>query len=685
MASIRRRWSKHVFGLVFLICHIGRCIAQSAQVVRIAPTSGHSLGGYVVTVSGSEFRIGIDSYVCRFSCGPTAFEDVAASPPQDPDKLECTVPQWRYSRCSSTLYVLDSGSIVPSEQPEFKFDAAWSAMSLNEIFFGGGASLELLGAGFDSGQAYKCVFTDANTGVPWGGDITATYSSPSKIVCNPPAYEAGGTVEVSVYEGETQLEKVPPSNNILTITASGWSQASPKIARVAANFTFTILGQGFQTGGTDAYYATFRSGVNQVSAPCAYVSATSLSCNVPAWQFGEVAAAVTLFQGSGIVGRSSGGTFLLRFIASWDSVTGTLKGPVAGGQNLTIRGTGFVATYGGYSCIFEEIGAPASTRATASSRAVVVSRTMLICTTPEWPSEEQNVTMALSSVFHNALAPYMGTSRANIYEYVTSWTRLSGAFTEDLLRPAASAAATGSTKITVIGAGFSRAAGSGYACVVTCYDSSACGSNSFRVAAESTEFRTMITCTMPAWLRFDNIESVYSPATVRVLRASGIELQRTSPTDTPILFTRASFYSGGALYNGNAGGGLLITLNGAGFCHADSSCNKNAYACQFQKIGNSSEFALSKQCVKGAKEGSWCSTDQECPDGLCIAEFTSISVTSKILSNTQIVCASPRWPFSIGDTVVVLLDATYGGLGGSVPVGSTGDVTKFRYTTEVRH
>jgi hypothetical protein len=675
MASIRRFWWKYVTRLFFLLCHVGLSFTQSAQVLEVSPTSGHSLGGYVVTVAGSGFAVGSAGYKCRFTCGASEME-VAADPPQGADELQCTMSKWLHPNCTTTLRVLEGNSTVLSGTPSFKLDAAWSAMSVNEIFFGGGASLELLGAGFAPEQSYKCVFNIVGSTNQWGADIPAVYNSPSKLVCNPPAYSSGGVVEVSVFDGTTKLLKVPPSNNILTLTTSGWSQAEPQLASAAANFTLKIAGQGFQIGATQPYRATFRSGTDQIQAPCSAVSATLLSCSVTAWQYGEAAATVSLSQGSTVIGRSSGGAFLLRFIASWHTISGVLSGPVAGGRNLTLRGTGFVASYGGYVCNFE-----GTAGVKASSAAIFVDQSTLICITPAWPGMEQNVTLSLISVFHSAVAKYLGPAGGDVYEFIASWTRLKGPYSEDLLRPFVTAASLGSTTVTIVGAGFSST--TGYYCVFSCYDASMCGMTTIQTQASPTGDLTMITCSSPVWTRFDDPESAQSAAKVSVFRSSGLELTRTTPFDNPILFTKASFFSNGASYSGNAGGGVQITLNGARFCHVDASCSKNAYVCHFQKIGNATEFIPSQQCVKGPNAGTWCRTDADCPDGLCIAEFTSTSVASKIVSDTRIVCSSPEWPFSIGQTKLVLYDATYGGRAAGVPVGAIGGMTTFTYTTEV--
>ena len=456
-SEVSRRRSLFQILLFFIFAsNTGWLVGAEPTVASISPTSGSSLGGTRLTVSGSDFTVGSTSYHCLLACGSNVLSTPAAQTTSS-TSLECTLPMWVWGACTADMTVRNGTTAIAGGPKSFEWTAAWTALSqvlmpllhtstslprqeftacmlpvislphlllarkpcghfristcgnrgdgwggilgadgVSSLGFrvwigsdvaslpgpqterqereppshspnlpspqayasiSGGTSIELVGAGFSSSRSYKCTFAEVNAGYA-PKEESAIYFSASKIVCTTPAFPAAGTVILSVQAsdgtgGWVGVPKVPAFNNRVDITLDGWSSVEPASALASRAFNMTVIGEGFVTAG--AYTAEFQAGANTLTAACNRTGGTRLLCMVAAWPYGEASASLKILRGGVEVGKTFGGAVTVTFVASWSTVssrTFSLSGPVLGGTNLTLYGSGFVAGVGGYGCRF---------------------------------------------------------------------------------------------------------------------------------------------------------------------------------------------------------------------------------------------------------------------------------------------------------------------------------------------
>ena len=121
---------------------------------------------------------------------------------------------------------------------------------------------------------------------------------------------------------------------------------------------------------------------------------------------------------------------------------------------------------------------------------------------------------------------------------------------------------------------------------------------------------------------------------------------------------------------GPATGGTVLLLTGSGFCSLGPGC-KNAFLCQFQAEKNSSMVVYSQPSIrtsstprKSVFSGLWSSITK-----LPQAQPSQ----SQIVNDSQIICATPPWPYPAAKAQVLLIDIRTG-LETGRPVGSANGV-----------
>lgn len=309
------------------------------------------------------------------------------------------------------------------------------------------------------------------------------------------------------------------SENILTI-----SNISPKGGPVSGGSNVTITGSGFVNGVS----------VNIGGNPCtglSVVNSTTINCVVPSHATGAVTVTVTNPNSQ----TTSAANFYTYRVPPMINSLAPSSGAVAGGTNVTLTGTGFVAgatvMFGGAQCI-----AP-----------IVNSSTSLTCTTPAFPSGTANVVIT---------NPDGQMSSPSIFTYmpmpvVNSVTPGFGPV-------------SGGTTITMTGTGF-----------VSILDVKI---DSFVCTNLVVINPTSLTCTAPT--------HVAGSASVTITSTDG----QYSTTPNAFIYNAPPVITTLDRNSGPLSGGLLITINGSGFVPG-ASVDIGGASCTSVTVSNSNTLS----------------------------------------------------------------------------------------------
>lgn len=292
----------------------------------------------------------------------------------------------------------------------------------------------------------------------------------------------------------TAISATLNSENFLTI-----SNISPKGGPASGGANVTITGSGFVSGVSVSIGGSSCTGLTLINS-------TTINCVVPSHAIGSVTVSVTNPNSQ----TTSAANFYTYRVPPMINSLAPSTGAVAGGTNVTITGTGFVAgatiMFGGAQCI-----AP-----------IVSSSTSLTCTTPSFPAGTANVVIT---------NPDGQMSSPSIFTYMPM----------PLVNSVApsSGPVSGGTTITMTGTGF-------VSILDVKIDSFVCTN---LVVVSSTQ----LTCIAPT--------HVAGSASVTITSTDG----QSSTTPNAFMYNAPPVITSLNRNSGPLTGGLPITINGAGF------------------------------------------------------------------------------------------------------------------------
>jgi hypothetical protein len=293
-------------------------------ITSISPANGFSVGGNLVTITGTGFISGAIVTIGYNSC--TTVTVVSST------SITCISPAHAAGTGPVTVMNTDLQSGTLANGFLFRDAPTVTALSMNAGALGGGTSLTITGTGFYSGAS-----------VDLGGSAcsSVTVVSATSITCITSAHIAG-TVDVTVTNADTQSGVLATSYTYQA--APTISTITPSAGPLSGGTTINIIGSGFLTGAT----VTIGSGICTVPV---VVSSTSMTCTTP------------LRTSSGIVNvsvtntDSQSGTLTGGFIYIAAPVVSTISpsaGALAGGTTVTITGSDFISgasvDIGGSAC-----------------------------------------------------------------------------------------------------------------------------------------------------------------------------------------------------------------------------------------------------------------------------------------------------------------------------------------------
>ena len=432
-------------------------------------------GGGRLKITGFGFDATASDYVCKFLCSPdinplcnsdgTFVQGPIPSFPSaiflpSSQTLYCNTPLWPFDShalAGRTRLVIEKGGVrIPLySSPSsggcvdyFDFLEGWdySKIRLTALATAGSAVITISGYGFDTSfRNYTCAFTAAanRRGTP------AVVAGPLTLVCPTPTWDLpvpSDGADVSVYKqscagANGASSACDESAKVRANDADSMGKVFflPAVASLAPSASssptqsVTVLGGGFDPS---SYFYTVRlsdtSSSTNFSVSPLNASSSSLAVALSSLNFTpNRVLTVAVFQSGQPVNASapagSGFTFLSSVI-DYVAPAGARAGTAAGGQSLTVIGSGFLANAsaaaggGGYACEFHDASG-SSLRSQPVPAAL--SESAIVCVTPAWGLVYVASNVSVSLLLGAYRFPGPGLAFAFLASW-DSWSRSAG-------------------------------------------------------------------------------------------------------------------------------------------------------------------------------------------------------------------------------------------------------------------
>jgi hypothetical protein len=379
-------------------------LVPAPVVVAISPSSGSALGGTSVTVSGSALA-GATTVLFGANKGTTVSINAGGT------QLTVKSPAGTSGTSVGVRVVTSAGESANVSADLFTYGPTISSVSPVSGPTTGGTQVTITGTGFSTVQHVKFGATTA-TGV--------TVKSATQIVATSPAH-AAGTVTISVVTAGGTTPATGADLFDFTVAGPVVTAISPASGTAAGGTSVTVSGSAL--GGAE----TVLFGASKGTTVSVNAGGTQLTVKSPAGTSGT-SVAVTV--------KTPGGTSalvpadLFTYGPTVASVSPT-SGPVTGGTQVTITGTGFSTVHG------VKFGT------TTAQSYTVRSVTQIVASSPVHASGTVGITVVTAG--GTTL-----TTNADHFKFTVSVPAVSA------ISPA-SGAASGGTTVTVSGSGFGGA------------------------------------------------------------------------------------------------------------------------------------------------------------------------------------------------------------------------------------
>ena len=295
----------------------------------ISPTEGPTAGGTTVTIRGSAFVAGMTVTIGGVSCGSVDVESAV--------RLTCVTGPHATGIVDAVATLPNTLSNTAVDVFEYVPPPTVSSVTPDFGTYTGGTSVTVAGTGFRPGMAVDFE----------GSSCVGSTTSPFTFVCTTTSH-AAGLVDVTVTNYDTQTDTLTDGYNYIippTITS-----ISPEYGPVSGGTAVTIVGEDFDLDGAVVTIGGFACTGVSVN------SATEITCTTS-----DTGGTVEILANIEIVNDDGGYGDKLNAFTYREalSVTAILpdEGPEAGGQTVSISGTGFydvdkdmAVTIGGVTC-----------------------------------------------------------------------------------------------------------------------------------------------------------------------------------------------------------------------------------------------------------------------------------------------------------------------------------------------
>lgn len=474
-------------------------------VTGVLPNSGAAVGGSLVTVTGTGFYTGANVTFGGLPC--TGVNVVSAT------ALTCTTPA--NPAGSVAVVVTNADTQTGNMLSAYTYQPAptIASISANAGALAGGTNITITGTGFLPGAVVDLGGTSC---------LGVTVVNSTTITCTT-GLHAAGVVTVKVTNTDSQFGTLAnvytyqAGPAISTVKLTALPSLNPAAGSTAGGTSITIVGANFLAGATVS--------VGGINCPTTSVTSTSIVCTTGAHAAGSVSVVVTnpdsqaATKSAGYVYQGAPGLISVALQAV--PTLNPPSGSIAGGTNVIISGSGFVAgatvTFGGVAC----------------TNVAVLSSSSIFCKTPVSPLAPPQ-TGAVAVVVTNA-DMQSSPSLPNAFTYKLAPT-ISSVTVPPLTVVAGSVA--GGTIVNINGANFDTTASvsiGGIACTVT------------------SATATLLTCQTGGHAG-GLVDVVVTNSDLQSATAISAYTYQTAPTVSNVS------YNAGAI-----GGGTLVTIHGTGF------------------------------------------------------------------------------------------------------------------------
>ncbi len=465
-----------------------------SQVTNVSPDSGPASGGTQVTLTGFGFD---DAQAVYFNTRVTSNFTIVSN-----TQMTVTMPPFAGYNPHITVRnprgrgTPGTASWQVPDQFTYLHPAGVDSVDPNAGPTGGGQSVTITGDGFTSATAVRFGASAASS---------FTVNSDTSITATTPPH-AAGTVHV-VVDNNGGTSSTSPSDQYTYRPRPAVTGVAPSSGTTGGGTSVTITGTGF-TGATAVLFST------TATTNFTVVSDSQITVTTPPHAAGTVNLYVRTPFGTSAAVTADRFTYVVRA-----TVTGLSPstGPTAGGQTVTITGTGFNGATG---VLFST---------TAAASFTVNSTTSITAVTPTRAAGVVNVYVRNG-------AGNSAASTASRYTYLAPRPAVTGVAPN-------TGTTGGGTSVTITGTGFTGA---------TQVRFSTNAATSFTVNSDTT-----ITATSPP--------HAAGPVNVYVTTAGGTSAAVAADRFTYV--TRASV-TGVAPSSGTTAGGQQVTITGTGFTGA---------------------------------------------------------------------------------------------------------------------
>ena len=556
------------------------------------PTTGPSVGGTIITITGKGFDDsgGQDLIECIFGGSVRVSANITSS-----SSLICELPVWPNTVGEHALSLERTSShpvfgieveFIGIGGQQFEYYAVWHGLSTSSPTSGpttGGTTFTIEGSGFTVAEeaTYDCAFTNVTSGFDpaisssWQPSASLSVDSSGAITCVTPRYGDFATAGVAqLYllkdDGAGTISALSFVNGTLSVDFEFLSAVdaitnNPASGPATGGTTVSLSGYDFDTSASD-YSVVFDEGGGGENATgaCSASSSSVLECVTSQWLGREGDTTVTVYKGTDLVSTSPGTVLTFGFEASWSSVSPPSS--PSSSINLAVSGAGFETANNFYACKLIFAGGDEALLPAQAS-----NKTSITCDVLDWNLAASEVEVQIwrraagqAITQLTTQVSYSGDASPN----VTVFSILSGTSNPQ----PSTGVASGSEIITVSGRGFTVDDSKVYSCAFATADSFDLADTNTWVGSNCTaQNYDELECTTGAWgaSRAAGTVGMYVLEDgVIIPLISGIEA-----FDFEFSQDVASMLPAGA----SAVGGSLLTVLGSGF---DTDAG-SVYSCHF--------------------------------------------------------------------------------------------------------
>ncbi|CAF0819146.1 unnamed protein product [Rotaria sp. Silwood1] len=290
-------------------------LTSVAYISNVAPTSGSTYGGVLLTINGNGFA-NLSSNI-QVTIGSSICSIVQTTPGQ----VQCIVPAQGSNASPATIHVISNGVTFPGSFTfAYSSVSAPSITSISPTSGTAGQTLTISGSNFINGQ----------TSVTIGGATCTIISvSSSSITCTVSSSPAGNQ-PVIVY-----VSSVGNSNsNIQFQYALQVNSISPSRGSYGGGQLVNVSGDGFNTSSISVTICS------QSCQSISIISNTQLTCITPSTTYSITDQSCSFTVTVGSVSQNTSYIYQASLTANITSISPT-RGGTGGGTTLTITGTNF--------------------------------------------------------------------------------------------------------------------------------------------------------------------------------------------------------------------------------------------------------------------------------------------------------------------------------------------------------